>query len=145
VPRGLAPLWRGAAAAIEAGDLALKPAQTLYLHRVAGVKAPRVVFGAAADGSAKALRKAVAAPAWRLKGAVRSTLAVALAAPTRRRRTPRPWRWRPPTPRLRLPPHQAQRAGSGPSLKQREPAVRRQGQAGHAGRRPARGRPSPPA
>jgi leucyl aminopeptidase len=44
------------------GDLTLKAGQTLYAHQLAGVKAPRVVFAHAGDGSsAKALRKAVAA------------------------------------------------------------------------------------
>jgi leucyl aminopeptidase len=48
-------------AAVNAGDFAFKAGSTLYLHRVDGVKAGRVVVAAAADGSVKAFRKAVTA------------------------------------------------------------------------------------
>ena len=65
--------------AVEAGDLTLKPGQTLVLHRVAKVQAARVVFTTAADGSAKAFHKAVGAAMSALKSGGARHAAVALA------------------------------------------------------------------
>lgn len=45
--------------AIAEGDFKLKAGRTLYLHRLKGVKAPRVVVAFAADATAKAFRTAV--------------------------------------------------------------------------------------
>ncbi len=45
--------------AVKEGDFAFKAGQTLYAHRVEGVKATRVVYAHAGDGSAKALRRAL--------------------------------------------------------------------------------------
>ena len=47
--------------ALQSQDLTAKPGRTLYLHRPAGVKAPRVVFAVAADGGAKAFKAALVA------------------------------------------------------------------------------------
>ena len=47
--------------ATKAGDLERKPGRSLYLPRVAGVKAGRVVLAVAKDSSAKAFKAAVAA------------------------------------------------------------------------------------
>jgi leucyl aminopeptidase len=66
-------------AAVAEGDFALKNGQVLYVHRVEGVKAPRVVFAWAAEGSAKALRKAVANGVGRLKDGGAKHLLVAAA------------------------------------------------------------------
>jgi leucyl aminopeptidase len=66
-------------AALKDGDLTLKPGQTLYVHRAAGVKAPRLAFAAAGDGSVKALRKAALAGLGLLKGGGGKSLAVAVA------------------------------------------------------------------
>lgn len=78
-PQGLdAPLAAVLASALKDGDFALKPGQMLYAHRVPGVKAARVAFAAAGDGSAKALRKAVGAAVSALKSGGTARLAVAL-------------------------------------------------------------------
>jgi leucyl aminopeptidase len=78
VPAGLdAPLATSLKAAVQAGDMALKAGQCLYANRVQGVAAARVVFAWAADGSPKALRKAVAAGVALLKGGGTRHLAVA--------------------------------------------------------------------
>ena len=80
LPQGLdTPLAVLAEAAIKDGDWALKPAQALYAHRVAGVKAARVVLACAGDGGAPAVRKALAAGLALLKGGGTARLAVALA------------------------------------------------------------------
>ena len=65
--------------AVDGGDFALKAGSTLYLHRVAGVKATRVAFAGAGDATAKALRKAVAAGVAVLKGGGTRRLVVATA------------------------------------------------------------------
>jgi leucyl aminopeptidase len=67
------------AAAIKQGDFTLKAGQTLYAHQLAGVKAARVVFAHAGDGSAKALRKAVAAGLAPIKSGGAGHLVVAAA------------------------------------------------------------------
>ncbi|HSQ73332.1 MAG TPA: leucyl aminopeptidase [Rubrivivax sp.] len=79
-PAGLdGPLAELLAAALKDGDFALKAGQTLYAHRVAGVKAQRVAFVAVGDGSVKALRKALLAGLGLLKGGGSKQLAVAVA------------------------------------------------------------------
>jgi len=65
--------------AVADGDFAFKAGRTLYIHGAAGVKARRVVFAAAANGSPKALNKAVAAGVALLKGGGTAHLAVARA------------------------------------------------------------------
>ena len=67
--------------ALKDGDLAYKAGRCLYLHRLAGVKAPRVVFAAAADASAKAFRAAVLAGLGLIKGGGAKHLLVASALP----------------------------------------------------------------
>jgi len=47
--------------AVDAGDLALKAGKSLYLHRVGGVKAPRVAVSAAGASTPKAIKAATAA------------------------------------------------------------------------------------
>ena len=80
VPDGLdAPLADVLAAAAKDGDFPFKAGQTLYAYRVAGVKAPRVVFAHVGDGSNKPLRKAVAAGLALLKGCGAARLAVTMA------------------------------------------------------------------
>ena len=64
--------------AISQGDFQLKAGRALYLHRVAGVKAPRVVVAAAASGTAKAFKAAVASGIAQLKGGGARHVAVAL-------------------------------------------------------------------
>ena len=82
LPAGLdAPLAALLAAAVKDGDLGLKAGQQLYAHRVPGVKAARVAFVHAGDGSAKALRKAVLGGAALLKGGGAKNLAVMMADP----------------------------------------------------------------
>jgi leucyl aminopeptidase len=79
VPAGLdAPLAALLTAALNDGDLTFKAGQQLYAHRVPGVKAARVAFVMAGDGSAKALRKAAAAGVTLLKGGGAKLLAVAM-------------------------------------------------------------------
>jgi leucyl aminopeptidase len=80
LPEGLdAPLADVLAAAVKEGDFSHKPGQVLYAHRVPGVKAARVLFVHAGDGSAKAWRKAVTAGVSQIKSGGTKTLAVALA------------------------------------------------------------------
>jgi leucyl aminopeptidase len=80
VPESLeTPLADVARDAVKHGDLALKAGQTLLAHRVAGVKARRLVFSVAADSSVKAVSRAAAAALGLLKsgGSVSATLALA--------------------------------------------------------------------
>ena len=82
VPAGLdAPLAELLTAAVKNGDLSFKAGQQLYAHRVPGVKAARVAVVMAGDGSAKALRKAVASGTALLKGGGAKQLAVAMIGP----------------------------------------------------------------
>ncbi len=74
-----APLAEVLAAAVKDGDFACKPGQCLYAHRVTGVKATRVVFAHAGDGSVKAWRKAVGLGVVQLKAGGSKTLVVAAA------------------------------------------------------------------
>ena len=77
-PTGLdKPLGSVLTAALADGDFALKPGRTLYLHRLTGVKARRVVFAAAGNDSPKAFHKAVAAGLAVLKGGGAQSVAVA--------------------------------------------------------------------
>ncbi|MBC7941717.1 MAG: leucyl aminopeptidase, partial [Chitinophagaceae bacterium] len=66
------------APALEDGDFSCKAGQTLYAHRVTGVRAARVLFVHAGDGSVKAWRKAVGAGVGLLKGGATRQLAVAV-------------------------------------------------------------------
>jgi leucyl aminopeptidase len=71
--------------AIDAADLKLEPGQSLYLHRVDGVKAPRVAVASCGDGSKPAAwRNALAAGLGLLKGggAVHVAVAMVGASPT---------------------------------------------------------------
>ena len=80
-----APLADVVAAALKDGDFGFKAGHTLYLHRVAGMKAGRVLVAAAGDGSPDATRKAVSAGLAPLKGGGAGQLTVLLAteaAPT---------------------------------------------------------------
>ena len=65
--------------AVSQGDFELKAKRCLYLHRPAGVKAARLVFAAAADGSAKAFKAAVEAGLTQLKALGVTELAVTAA------------------------------------------------------------------
>ncbi len=64
--------------AIAHGDLVLKSGQSLYAHHVAGLKAARLCIVVAADGSPKALAKAVASATTQLKGGGAKSLLVAV-------------------------------------------------------------------
>jgi leucyl aminopeptidase len=55
-------------AAVKQGDFESKPAQTLYLHAVPGIKAPRVVLVGTKNDAAKSLRSALSAALALLKG-----------------------------------------------------------------------------
>ncbi len=70
------PLADELARALRDGDFACKAGQTLYAHRVPGIKAARVAFAYAGDGGPKAFRKAVTAGLSLLKGGGARTLAV---------------------------------------------------------------------
>jgi leucyl aminopeptidase len=65
--------------ALDSGDFALKAGRTLYLHRPAGVKAPRLVLVAAANAQTKSLKAAVAKGVAALKDSAAAHVAVALA------------------------------------------------------------------
>ena len=63
--------------AVKHGDFEFKAGRCLYLHRPAGMKAARLAFVAAADGSAKAFKAAVAAGLAQIKALGVTELAVA--------------------------------------------------------------------
>jgi leucyl aminopeptidase len=63
--------------AVKQGDFEFKAGRCLYLHRPANVKAARLAFAAAADGSAKAFKTAVATALGQLKALGVVDLAVA--------------------------------------------------------------------
>jgi len=65
--------------AVSRGDLALKAGKTLYVHRPAGLKAPRLVFACAGAGTVKAFRAAVAQGIGQIKGSGAKHVAVGLA------------------------------------------------------------------
>jgi leucyl aminopeptidase len=73
------PLADALNAALAEGDFTVKAGSVLLLHKLAGVKAQRVVFVASGDASAKSWRKAVAAGVAAVKGGGAKDLAVALA------------------------------------------------------------------
>lgn len=64
--------------ALAQDDFKLKAGRNLYLHRPAGVKAPRVVVAAAGSAGAKGFRNAVAGGLGQLKGLGARHVAVAL-------------------------------------------------------------------
>ncbi len=64
---------------VTAGDIELKPGKCVLLHRVARVKAPRLVFVVAADATPKAFHKAACAGLATLKSGGARHVAVALA------------------------------------------------------------------
>ena len=76
------PLADELARAVRDGDFVYKAGQAMYAHRVAGIKATRVAFVFAADGGAKAFRKAIGAGIALFKGGGARTLAVAGAGLT---------------------------------------------------------------
>jgi leucyl aminopeptidase len=67
--------------ALKQGDFAYKAGRCLYLHRAAGVKAPRVVLAAATGGSPKAWRSALLAGLAQIKNSGAKHLLVASALP----------------------------------------------------------------
>jgi leucyl aminopeptidase len=74
-----APLAAALSDALAQGDLTLKAGKTLYVHRPAGVRAPRLVFASAGAITAKAFKAAVAGAIGQLKGSGAKHVAVALA------------------------------------------------------------------
>ncbi|MBA3597620.1 MAG: leucyl aminopeptidase [Methylibium sp.] len=74
-----APLAALLADALACDDIVAKAGRTLYLHRPAGVKAARLVFTMAADGSAKAFKAAAMAGLAQIKPLGVKHLAVAAA------------------------------------------------------------------
>ena len=80
LPEGVdAALNEALRAAVDSGDLTLKAGQSLYAHRVAGVKAARVCFAVAADASPKAVAKAAVAGLASIKGGGAKHLTIAVA------------------------------------------------------------------
>jgi leucyl aminopeptidase len=76
-PKGLeAPLAAALDAAVKGADFAFKLGQSVYVHRVPGVKAGRVMFVHAGDGSVKAMRKALAQGLTHIKTTGTQSLAV---------------------------------------------------------------------
>jgi leucyl aminopeptidase len=71
------PLATLLADAVKQGDFEFKPGRCLYLHRPSGVKAARLSFVVASDGSAKAFKTAVATALGPLKSLGVVKLAVA--------------------------------------------------------------------
>lgn len=67
--------------AVAQGDFESKPGRVLCLHRPQGVRAPRLVFAAAADASPKAFRKAAADAVNALKSGGTRHAAFAAATP----------------------------------------------------------------
>jgi leucyl aminopeptidase len=70
------PLSTAVQAAVTQGDLVLKGGRSLYLHRVAGVKASRVVVSVASGPTAKAFKAAVQSGLSAIKSLGVKTLAV---------------------------------------------------------------------
>ncbi|HET9207668.1 MAG TPA: leucyl aminopeptidase, partial [Burkholderiaceae bacterium] len=62
------PLTQAVQGAIKAGDLALDTGRSLYLGKLAGMKAPRVTVAVAGDGSARAVKSALVQGLTQLKG-----------------------------------------------------------------------------
>ncbi len=78
-PALAAPLAAALNDALTQGDLTLKAGKALYLHRVAGVRASRVVLAAAGALTAKSFKAAVAHGIGLLKGSGARHVGVALA------------------------------------------------------------------
>jgi len=74
-----APLAEGVNAAVQLGDLVLKPGKAAYLRQLPGVKPPRVAVAVAKNGGAKSLKAAAAAGIGLLKGLGVKHLAVQVA------------------------------------------------------------------
>jgi leucyl aminopeptidase len=74
-----APLAAAFGDALQQGDLTAKGGKSLYLHRPAGVRAPRVVFAVAGAASPKAFKAAVASGINQVKGLGAKHLAVGYA------------------------------------------------------------------
>lgn len=74
-----APLAEGVNAAVQLGDLVLKPGKAAYLRQLPGVKPPRVAVAVAKNGGAKALKAAAAAGIGLVKGTGVKHLAVQIS------------------------------------------------------------------
>ena len=74
-----APLGAALSDALAHDDLKLKAGKCIYLHRPAGVRAPRVVFSVAGGNTAKAFKAAVAVGIQQVKGTGAKHVAVGLA------------------------------------------------------------------
>ena len=74
-----APLGAALSDALAHDDLKLKAGKCIYLHRPAGVRAPRVVFSVAGANTAKAFKAAVAQGIQQVKGTGAKHVAVGLA------------------------------------------------------------------
>jgi leucyl aminopeptidase len=82
-PKGFDAALAGALdAAVKGGDFSFKAGQVFFANQVPGVKAARVVFAFAGDGSPKALRKALSQGLALIKGTGAKHLAVAQVAAT---------------------------------------------------------------
>ncbi|HEY6512676.1 MAG TPA: leucyl aminopeptidase [Burkholderiaceae bacterium] len=80
VPNDLpAALAKALQAAVKQGDLAFEGGRCLYVGHLQGVKAPRVVFAIAADGSPRVVKSALSLGLAQLKGLGAKQLAVWLA------------------------------------------------------------------
>jgi leucyl aminopeptidase len=73
------PLAAALSDALAQGDLTLKAGKSIYLHRPAGIRAPRVVFAAAGGASAKAFKAAVATGINQVKGSGAKHVAIGYA------------------------------------------------------------------
>jgi leucyl aminopeptidase len=81
LPKGLEMALTDALdATVKGGDFSFKAGQAFFANRVPGVKATRVVFAFAGDGSPKALRKALGHGLSLVKGTGAKNLAVAQVA-----------------------------------------------------------------
>ena len=78
-PTLASPLAAALNDAIAHGDLTLKAGKSLYVHRPAGVRSPRVVFAVAGAGTAKAFKSAVASGFNHVKGLGAKHVAVGYA------------------------------------------------------------------
>ena len=78
-PALAAPLAAALNDALAHGDLVLKAGKSIYLHRPAGIRAPRVVFAVAGATSAKAFKAAVASGIGHVKGLGAKQVAVGYA------------------------------------------------------------------
>ncbi len=74
-----AALAKALHASLEQGDLALETGRCLYVGHLAGVKAPRVAFAVAADGSPRAVKSALSMGLVQLKGLGGKHLAIWLS------------------------------------------------------------------